>query len=167
MGLVHVPSVLFLDEPTLGLDITSRRRLWRHVRQVRRAGTTVLLTTHYLDEADALCDRVAIIHEGRIREIDAPAKLKRRYGRATLHVRVDHLDDADPGLPRRLREHPLVRRVRVTGPVIEIETGDVVPVTEAVLAECRAFGVTPRDLWTERASLDDVFLALTGQALRS
>ena len=80
MGLVHVPSVLFLDEPTLGLDVGARRLLWRLVRQVRDAGTTVVLTTHYLDEADALCDRVAVIDAGRIRDVDSPAALKLRYG---------------------------------------------------------------------------------------
>jgi ABC-2 type transport system ATP-binding protein len=84
MGMVHVPPVLVLDEPTLGLDLASRRRLWQQVRRVRDTGTTVLLTTHYLDEADRLCDRVALIDKGRIRAVDTPAGLKSRYGQATL-----------------------------------------------------------------------------------
>ncbi|MGH3679974.1 MAG: ABC transporter ATP-binding protein [Natronosporangium sp.] len=84
MGLVHVPLVLVLDEPTLGLDLAARRRLWRQVRRVRDTGTTVLLTTHYLDEADRLCDRVALIDKGQIRAVDTPAGLKQRYGQATL-----------------------------------------------------------------------------------
>jgi ABC-2 type transport system ATP-binding protein len=84
MGLVHRPAVLFLDEPTLGLDIAARRRLWEHVRQVRDQGTTILLTTHYLDEADALCDRVAVIDHGRINAIGAPVELKSQYGLGSL-----------------------------------------------------------------------------------
>ncbi|MPZ27422.1 MAG: ATP-binding cassette domain-containing protein [Micromonosporaceae bacterium] len=84
MGMVHVPAVLVLDEPTLGLDLASRRRLWRQVRRVRATGTTVLLTTHYLDEADLLCDRVALIDKGQIRAVDTPARLKRRYGQSSL-----------------------------------------------------------------------------------
>jgi ABC-2 type transport system ATP-binding protein len=84
MGLVHLPAVLFLDEPTLGLDVTVRRSLWAYVREIRRSGTTIVLTTHYLDEADALCDRVAIIDHGRIVAAGPPAELKRRHGCGTL-----------------------------------------------------------------------------------
>jgi ABC-2 type transport system ATP-binding protein len=84
MSLVNVPEVLFLDEPTLGLDIAARRALWDYVRQIRDAGSTIVLTTHYLDEADRLCDRVAIIDRGRIRATGAPAALKGEYSAATL-----------------------------------------------------------------------------------
>jgi ABC-2 type transport system ATP-binding protein len=84
MSLVNVPTVLFLDEPTLGLDISARRALWSYVRQIRDMGTTIVLTTHYLDEADRLCDRVAIIDSGRIRAVSTPAGLKDQFGVATL-----------------------------------------------------------------------------------
>jgi ABC-2 type transport system ATP-binding protein len=84
MSLVNVPDVLFLDEPTTGLDIAARRNLWAYVRQIRDAGTTVMLTTHYLEEADALCDRVAIIDQGQIRAAGQPASLKRSYQAETL-----------------------------------------------------------------------------------
>jgi ABC-2 type transport system ATP-binding protein len=84
MSLVNVPEVLFLDEPTLGLDISARRYLWAYVRQIRDAGTTIVLTTHYLEEADMLCDRVAIIDRGRIQAAGVPAELKRRFACATL-----------------------------------------------------------------------------------
>jgi ABC-2 type transport system ATP-binding protein len=84
MGLVHLPAVLFLDEPTLGLDIGARRSLWAYVREIRAAGTSVLLTTHYLDEADALCDRVAIIDRGVIKACGTPAALKAAHGASSL-----------------------------------------------------------------------------------
>jgi ABC-2 type transport system ATP-binding protein len=84
MSLVNVPAVLFLDEPTLGLDIAARRALWDYVRQIRATGSTIVLTTHYLDEADRLCDRVAIIDRGRIRATGTPADLKEQFRALTL-----------------------------------------------------------------------------------
>ncbi|MGB6456342.1 MAG: ATP-binding cassette domain-containing protein [Streptosporangiaceae bacterium] len=84
MSLVNVPAVLFLDEPTVGLDIAARRDLWAYVRQISREGTTIVLTTHYLEEADALCDRVAIIDRGQIQATGAPAELKLTYRATTL-----------------------------------------------------------------------------------
>jgi ABC-2 type transport system ATP-binding protein len=84
MSLINTPAVLFLDEPTLGLDISARRNLWSYIGQVRRSGTTIVMTTHYLEEADALCDRVAIIDRGRIRAVGTPVNLKRRYRAGTL-----------------------------------------------------------------------------------
>jgi ABC-2 type transport system ATP-binding protein len=84
MSLVNVPAVLFLDEPTVGLDVAARRDLWAYVRQVSRHGTTIVLTTHYLEEADALCDRVAIIDRGRIQAAAAPAELKITYQAGNL-----------------------------------------------------------------------------------
>jgi ABC-2 type transport system ATP-binding protein len=79
MSMVNVPDVLFLDEPTTGLDLAARRNLWAYVRQIRETGTTIVLTTHYLEEADALCDRVAIIDRGRIEATGPPEHLKEAY----------------------------------------------------------------------------------------
>jgi ABC-2 type transport system ATP-binding protein len=84
MSLVNVPAVLFLDEPTVGLDIGARRDLWAYVRQISRDGTTIVLTTHYLDEADSLCDRVAIIDHGRIQATGTPGELKASHRASTL-----------------------------------------------------------------------------------
>jgi ABC-2 type transport system ATP-binding protein len=89
MGMVNVPAVLFLDEPTLGLDITARRSLWSYLRAVRQSGTTIVLTTHYLDEADALCDRVAIIDHGRICAAGSPAELKARLASPESHPSLE------------------------------------------------------------------------------
>lgn len=160
MGLVHQPSVLFLDEPTLGLDIAARRAVWQHIEQIRRSGRTILLTTHYLDEADSLCDRVAIIDNGRISAIGTPLELKRAYGQDTLCV-----DLAQPAadLVARVRSHQSVSRVRDYGRTMEADVDDLVAVTRFVLDECGRLGVEPRDLWGRRASLDQVFLGLTGR----
>jgi ABC-2 type transport system ATP-binding protein len=162
MGLVHRPEILFLDEPTLGLDIAARRLVWEQVEQIRRAGTTVLLTTHYLDEADSICDRVAVIDQGEIRAIGTPLELKRAFGRTTLHI---ELGRPAPALAGRLRTHPAVSAVRVDGHTIDADVDDLVAATEFAIAECRRLAAPPHDLWGQRASLDDVFLRLTGHAL--
>jgi ABC-2 type transport system ATP-binding protein len=162
MGLVHHPSVLFLDEPTLGLDIAARQTVWQHIEAIRRSGTTILLTTHYLEEADSLCDRVAIIDNGRISAVGAPLELKRAYGQDTLCVEL-----AEPvtGLVARVRSHPAVSRVRAGECTMEVDVDDLVAMTRFVLDECRRIGTVPRDLWGRRASLDQVFLSLAGRAL--
>jgi ABC-2 type transport system ATP-binding protein len=162
MGLVGEPQVLFLDEPTLGLDIAARRTVWQQVQRIRAAGGTVLLTTHYLDEAESLCDRVAIIDAGRIRAIGTPMELTRAHGRAAVAI---ELSEPDADLVEWMRAHPEVSTVRVNGCAVEAQVDDAVAATGAVLAECRRRSVVPRDLRVRRASLEDVFVRLTGQML--
>lgn len=136
LSFVTIPEVLFLDEPTTGLDTRSRREFWEVVRAVAHAGTTVLLTTQYLEEADQLADRIAVLHNGRIAAVGTPADLKRAVGTSTLEVR-----DADD---RVIREIPTdgtglgVRHALET--VGEVATGS---------------------LTLRHPTLDDVFLALT------
>ena len=94
-GLLHHPKVLFLDEPTLGLDVQTRNAIWQHVRTLRdEVGTTVFMTTHYMDEAEN-CDRIAIIDHGKIQAIDTPAALKRRIGGDKIIVGGDAALEAD------------------------------------------------------------------------
>ena len=85
-ALVHRPRVIFLDEPTAGVDVALRRELWQYVRQLRERGTTIVLTTHYLEEAEALADRVAVIDQGRLITVDTPRGLLRRHGKRRLRV---------------------------------------------------------------------------------
>jgi ABC-2 type transport system ATP-binding protein len=162
MGLVHDPSVLFLDEPTLGLDVAARMTVWQHIEQIRRSGRTILLTTHYLDEADSLCDRVAIVDSGRINAVGTPMELKRAYGQDTLCVEL-----AQPvaELAASVGTHPEVSAVRADGCAMEVDVTDLVAVTRFVLDECGRLRVDARDLWGRRASLDQVFLNLTGRVL--
>jgi len=162
MGLAHRPAVLFLDEPTLGLDVTARQMLWGHIRDIKDAGSAILLTTHYLDEADALCDRIAIIDNGLISAIGTPLDLKRSYGRDTLHVEIAQPPET---LLQRLRTHADVSEIRTDGDLVDLDVTDLVAVTRFVLDECNTLGVTPRDLWARRTSLDEVFMTLTGRGL--
>lgn len=88
-ALVHEPRVLFLDEPTIGLDVAARRKIWDHIRALKGKGMTIFVTTHYMDEADQSCDRVAILDHGRVVAVDAPARLKNNEGRDIITARID------------------------------------------------------------------------------
>ncbi|MCC7272059.1 MAG: ABC transporter ATP-binding protein [Alphaproteobacteria bacterium] len=154
-ALVHDPPVLVLDEPTAGVDVDLRQHLWAYVRTLAARGTTVLLTTHYLEEAEALCDRIAIIDRGRVVACDTTRALVGRLDRKTLLVTVDApLETLPPALaalgaelvdPRRiaLRYRPSVTRV------------------QDLLDAIQGAGVVLLDLTTEEGDLEDAFLALT------
>ena len=102
--MVHQPAVLFLDEPTTGLDPVSRAQLWNQIRLLRSQGTTIFLTTHYMDEADALCERIAIIDKGRIVAEDTPMGLKRGISGDILSLTVNHVENAAEVSQDALRE---------------------------------------------------------------
>lgn len=157
-ALVHAPPVLVLDEPTAGVDIELRQQLWAYVRGLNAAGTTVVLTTHYLEEAEALCDRIAIIHQGSVVADDATPALIARLDRkdviltlgADLAAPPAGLDDLQAELlgPRRLRLHYRPSQQHFS----------------AVMARLQAAGLDIVDLATQEADLEDLFLELTRSA---
>jgi ABC-2 type transport system ATP-binding protein len=161
LSLVHEPSVLFLDEPTTGLDPMSRLTLWEEVRRLNREGTTVLLTTQYLEEADQLADRIAIIDHGKIVREGVPRDLKAQVGSPTLFIDVDHahVDAA--------RE--VLGRFGDLRPTSEGKLGvGLAQGAEAVAAVIRTLdeaGVHVRHLELNEPSLDDVFAEATGYRL--
>ncbi|CCH32669.1 ATP-binding cassette domain-containing protein [Actinosynnema sp. NPDC047251] len=164
LGLVHRPELLFLDEPTLGLDPTARIALWDEVRALRAADTTVFLTTHYLDEADALCDRVAIIDRGVIVAEGSPDDLKRTVSGDVVTVRLDEADTERATAV--VGDLPFVREVRVETRGVRCYVdngGDAVP---AVLRALEGHDIPVRSMSVESSSLDDVFLKQTGRSLR-
>ncbi|MDP2712824.1 MAG: ATP-binding cassette domain-containing protein [Solirubrobacteraceae bacterium] len=163
MALIHEPEVLFLDEPTTGLDPTSRLTLWEEVRRLRDEGTTVFLTTQYLEEADQLADRLGIIAAGRIVATGTPAALKAEVGRPHLDLVLA------PGTDLR-RAHEVVTRFGDHRPVadgchlsIEIArgAGDIAPILRAL----DDADVAVAELELRQPTLDDVFLAKTGEHL--
>jgi ABC-2 type transport system ATP-binding protein len=162
LALVNDPEVVFLDEPTSGLDPAARRSLWDVIRGLRDQGKSVLLTTHYLEEAEVLCDRVAIMDHGRILDLGTVDELVgRRFNeRAVVFRHIEGLEPSVtasfPGVSRTVEEDGLVR----------LYTQDVPGTIGAVLAAADRLGTMPDDLTVRRASLEDVFLALTGRALR-
>ncbi|MGD9740940.1 MAG: ATP-binding cassette domain-containing protein [Bauldia sp.] len=164
MGMVHQPPLLFLDEPTTGLDPQARARMWDEVLKLRNAGTTVFLTTHYLDEADALCDRIAIIDHGQIVALGTPDELKRQIGGDVVTL----------GVPEASRQaaHDLVaaqgfvRKAAIEDGVIRlyVEAGDAA--VPQLLRTLDAAGIAVTTISFNRPSLNDVFLQQTGRSLR-
>jgi ABC-2 type transport system ATP-binding protein len=163
LGLIHRPMLLFLDEPTTGLDPQSRSRLWDEIHRLRDGGTTVFLTTHYLEEADALCDRLAIIDHGRIVAEGTPDALKRQIAGdvVTLGVAGDQQSTFD-----LLREQPFVREISREEEDIRlyVDRGEVA--MPAILRLLDGAGLDLRAISLTRPSLDDVFLHQTGHSLR-
>ncbi len=162
LALVNDPELVFLDEPTTGLDPAARRVLWGIIEGLRERGRTVLLTTHYMEEAEVICDRVAIMDHGRILEIGTVKELVgRRFQERVVHFdAVSGLDGAAlAGLPG------VVRVGHDDGEVL-LYTRDVPGTIGGLLARAEERGLEIEDLGIRRASLEDVFLALTGRTLR-
>jgi ABC-2 type transport system ATP-binding protein len=165
LGLVHRPPLLFLDEPTTGLDPQNRANLWDQLRLLRDTGTTVFLTTHYLDEADQLSDRLAIIDHGRIIAAGTPGELKRRYSGDTISITP--LSPASlPSLERELADGPFVRSARAVGGELQLAVTDTTRAMAAVFGLLAERGIATRAASLAQPSLDDVFLHETGRSLR-
>jgi ABC-2 type transport system ATP-binding protein len=160
LALVNQPRVVFLDEPTTGLDPGARRDLWKAIEDVRAAGTTVVLTTHYMEEAEVLCDRVAIMDRGRVIACDTPAALVRTLGaKATISAHV-----ASGRLPaEELSALPAAMATGGQNGQIEIQTRDVQQTLVALLGLAERHGVTLADLSAHQSTLEDVFLSLAGR----
>jgi ABC-2 type transport system ATP-binding protein len=163
LGLVHNPQLLFLDEPTTGLDPQSRARVWDEVRRMHDRGTTVFLTTHYLDEADALCDRVAIIDHGKIVAEGTPEELKREIAGdiVTLSVGGDQQRALDV-----LKDQPFVREAGVEEGAVRLYVDRGEEAMPTILRVLDSAGLQLLTIGLHRPSLDDVFLRKTGRSLR-
>lgn len=163
LGLVHDPQLLFLDEPTTGLDPQSRARVWDEVRKMHDRGVTVFLTTHYLDEADALCDRVAIIDYGKIVVEDTPEKLKRAVAGDVVTLRVAGEQQRAFEL---VKDQPYVREAKVEDGAVHlyVDRGEVAMPSILRLLDDANLQLMTVEL--HRPSLDDVFLRQTGRSLR-
>ena len=156
LALVGRPELAILDELTTGLDPQSRRETWKLIEGIRDQGVTVILVTHFMEEAEYLCDRVALLHHGRVRAVDTPANLGAGLGQK-LSFRTPPDLDLD-----RLRELPEIREVREQGERLVIEgDGDVVAAVMALLVRER---IVPQQTRVEQSTLDDAFVALTAEA---
>jgi ABC-2 type transport system ATP-binding protein len=160
-ALVHRPPVLFLDEPTTGLDLYSRKQLWAVIEGLQSEGTTLLLTTQYLEEADRLADDIVVIDHGRVIAQGAPRELKSQIGGTVIEVGF-----ADPGEARRA--HGFVanfacRPPEVNGSEVRFEVVDGARILVDALRTLDGEGLAPESIAVREPSLDDVFLALTGR----
>jgi len=177
-ALISDPQLLFLDEPTTGLDPASRREVWEIIRQLRRRGKTVLLTTHYMDEAQRLCDRVAIVDEGRVIALGTPDQLIRSLGggqviQFSLASVASLASSTGSGLPADLDSQmragfqrlPTVSSMEVEGGVARLTCQELHLAVPALLEFLHGRGWVLADLVTRAATLDDVFIQLTGKHL--
>jgi ABC-2 type transport system ATP-binding protein len=163
-ALVGDPELLFLDEPTTGLDPQSRRQVWEIVKAFKARGRTVLLTTHYMDEAERLCDRLAIVDHGRVIAEGTPHELIRSLGGDNV-VEVG-LGGAAELRPEELADLPAVRSVGVQDGRLVLAVGEPHVAVPALLERLRVRGAELASLATRHASLEDVFVSLTGRHLR-
>ena len=162
LALVNDPELIFLDEPTTGLDPAARRALWDLIRGLKSKGRSVLLTTHYMEEAEVLCDRLAILDHGHILEMGTVDELisKRFKERAVRFDRIDGISD------ETLAGLAAVTSVKDDGDAVLLYSTDVAATVGSLLALTESHGAEPQNLGIRRATLEDVFLDLTGRALR-
>ena len=164
-ALVCNPKILFLDEPTTGLDPQSRRQLWDIIRAFQRHGGTVLLTTHYMDEAERLCDRLAIVDQGQIIAEGSPPDLIERLGGHHV-VEFSVTGNSDGAALEAWRKLPSVESVRGDDGLVALNVQELHLAIPALLDEVKRQGSELLSLTTRQASLEDVFVRLTGRHLR-
>lgn len=160
-ALINKPKVIFLDEPTLGLDPDFRREIWERMRQEKESGATIFLTTHYMEEADELCDRVAFINSGKIRGIGDPKEMKAKFGEI-IHLRLqdDNQTDLAKVLLNQLDENAEVIN-NMNGMHIFTSTGT--DISETLKSKLIAKNIKVKSIEYSNATLDDMFLYYTGQ----
>ncbi|MGO9900463.1 MAG: ATP-binding cassette domain-containing protein [Solirubrobacteraceae bacterium] len=164
-SIFHRPAVLFLDEPTAGLDPQSRLALWEILGELNRAGQTIMLLTHYMEEADQLCSRVAIIDHGKILALDTPAALKQSVGADTI-VTVKAIGDGDTLAAALRAEVRGVTRTRVIDGGVELHVKDAERIIPSVVNAADGAGLRLVDLAVSEPTLENVFINLTGKELR-
>jgi len=162
VAVVHRPRVLFLDEPTTGVDPQSRHHLFEEVRSLNKAGTTVVYTSHYMEEVQSLCPRIAIVDHGRVIACDQRENLLRLLpGSLTVRVNANTLP-----LAERLKQLEQVETVALNGDILQIATSDVKATTVRLIAILREMNIELLDLESSEPNLEQVFLHLTDEAVR-
>ncbi|MEU6204157.1 ATP-binding cassette domain-containing protein [Micromonospora musae] len=165
LGIIHEPKIVFLDEPTTGLDPQSRAHMWDEIRRLRTEGMTVFITTHYLDEADALCDRIAIMDHGQLVAEGTPADLKREISGEVVQVGLDAADT--PQAAKALDGEAYVRKLEtVDDGGLRLYVDEGATAIPQILRRLDHAGLALSSIELHRPSLDDVFLTKTGRSLR-
>lgn len=163
-SLIAQPPLLFLDEPTTGLDLRTRNQMWETIRRLVKTGTTVLLTTQYLQEADELADRIAVIDRGRVVAEGTPDELKGSVGRSSLQIKLQHSGEIET-------VRGIIERVLQVPSTVSLETGIItVPMADAsqvtdLLVILRQEGIGLTEISVQKPTLDEVFLAITGRGV--
>ncbi|MYW00787.1 ATP-binding cassette domain-containing protein [Streptomyces sp. SID3343] len=164
LGVIHTPQVLFLDEPTVGLDPVGRSQVWAEIQRLRTEGMTVVVTTHYLEEADALCDRVAIVDHGQVVAEGTPEALKREISGDVVLLGIA-AGENEPAADA-LRDQPWLLRLEQQGEDgLRVYVHDGAAAIPQLLRILDGARIVPRTVQLQRPSLDDVFLARTGRSI--
>jgi ABC-2 type transport system ATP-binding protein len=166
LGIVHRPEVLFLDEPTTGLDPQNRVNLWEHLRSLRDVGTTIVLTTHYLEEADVLCDRLVIMDHGVVVAEGTPRHLKREVAGDAVVISIKDPGTAGGHASALLGSQPFVREITAEGEHLRLYVDDGGAALPELLRLLDHAGIGIRSMSVSEPTLDDVFLRQTGRSLR-
>ncbi len=170
-ALLHRPKVLFLDEPTEGLDPQSRNALWEELESVNRSGTTMFLTTHYMEEADRLCKRIAIVDEGKIVVEGTPAELKRTVGNDVVELQLEadspnELERQRSGIGRMLEGFEPVAEIKSSPAGVQLYVSDAAAAIPELVRRLDGDGIRIGALTMHQPSLDDVFMRYTGKTIR-
>jgi ABC-2 type transport system ATP-binding protein len=164
-GLLPNPKILFLDEPTLGLDVQSRLRIWEYVRMLKARGMTIVMTTNYLDEADQLCDRLAIIDGGKIKTLGSPTELKVGLGGDIVSLTLKDQSKIAT-LVSALTRQPAMRAVKATPTGLDIRVESPEKALPAILESANRLDCQLDFIEYHRPRLDDVFIAHTGRSIK-
>jgi ABC-2 type transport system ATP-binding protein len=156
-ALAHEPEILFLDEPTAGVDVELRRDMWALVRRLREAGTTIILTTHYIEEAEEMADRVGVISKGELVLVEEKARLMKKLGRKQLTL---HLAQGLAAIPETLSDWPLTLENQGADLVYAFDATQESTGIPKLLRRLDELGIAYRDLRTEQSSLEDIFVSL-------
>ena len=166
-GLLSRPSVLFLDEPTVGLDIQTRRKIWEYIRKIRQDfGMTIFISTHYMEEADNLCDRIGIIDVGKIQIIDKPKSMKSAIGNEIITFSLVDGKANQDALINQISKIEFVKEVKNKQDLIKVlstKSNEVIP---KIFQESMNLGINISSLSLKQPTLDDVFISYTGHELR-
>lgn len=165
MGLIHRPRILFLDEPTTGLDPQNRANLWGHIEKLKSDGMTILLTTHYLEEANKLCDRIAIIDHGEIVAIGTPKELKKEISGESIRIEVEITDNPQL-LAEAFADKAFVKETRIDEQFVFLIVEKGSTALPQVFEILKAKNITAKSVSLLKPTLDDVFLKKTGRSLR-
>jgi len=162
-GLMHHPTVLFLDEPTLGLDAQTRRAIWEYIKKMNKEeGTTIFLTTHYMDEADYLCERIGIIDQGKILIIGTTTNLKNSVGNDVITLSCDNLEL----FMNRIQKEPWIKNVKIHDYFLTIGVEKGEEKIPDIIEIARSLELKIKSISLRKPTLDDVFLSYTGKNIR-
>jgi len=163
-ALLHDPRLLYLDEPTLGVDVQSRRAIWDYILDLKKKGKTILLTTNYLEEANTLCDRIAIIDHGKLVVLDTPPELKRRYGDTVMEIETESIVSSQ--VIEQLHNITGISGVVQTDKIVKIAMSGNEPSTTGKLITHLTLASNIRRIAQREPNLEEIFLSLTGSGLR-